>query len=69
MAYYEEELDLTNNRIIELEKLLSIMQANQEYLLDQIKETQRYMLKLANNQAEITKRVTHWPYIAVSNED
>lgn len=69
MQYIEEELDMTNNRILELEKNIAILQVNMEVLNDQIKETQKFLLKLATNQSEITKRVTKWPYIAVSREE
>lgn len=69
MQYIEEELDMTNNRILELEKNIAILQVNMEVLNDQIKETQKFLLKLATNQSEITKRVTKWPHIAVSREE
>ena len=61
----EQELDIVMNRIIEMEKLMSIVQENQLTLADQIKETQRFLIKLAKNQSEISKRITHWPFIAV----
>jgi predicted nucleic acid-binding Zn-ribbon protein len=61
----EQELDVVMNRIVEMEKLMSIVQENQLTLADQIKETQRFLIKLAKNQSEISKRVTHWPFIAV----
>lgn len=69
MNYLEEELDMTNNRIVEIERNLAILQVNMEVLNDQIKETQKFLLKLATNQAEITKRVTKWPYVAVFKEE
>lgn len=61
----EQELDIVMNRIIEMEKLMSIVQENQLTLADQIKETQKFLIKLAKNQSEISKRITHWPFIAV----
>ena len=69
MNYLEEELDMTNNRIVEIERNLAILQVNMEVLNDQIKETQKFLLKLATNQAEITKRVTKWLYVAVFKEE
>lgn len=63
--YLEEQLDLTKSRIIELEKHISVMHENIVQLSEQIKETQRFLIKMAQNQAEITKRVSLWPYIAV----
>ena len=66
MEYYEEQLDQTNNRIIELEKNLAVMHENLLTVADQIKETQVFLIKMARNQAEMSKRLSMWPYIAVS---
>ena len=66
MEYYEEQLDQTNNRIIELEKNLAVMNENLLTVADQIKETQVFLIKMARNQAEMSKRLSLWPYIAVS---
>lgn len=63
--FLEEQLDLTKTKIIELEKSLSIMHDNIVQLSEQIKQTQTFLIKMAQNQAEITKRVSLWPYIAV----
>lgn len=69
MSSLEEELDVTNNKILELEKNLAIAQENILTLADQIKESQRFIIKLAQNQSQVTKRITQWPFIAVpSNE-
>ena len=74
MTSLEQDLDITNSRMIELEKDLAIMQDNLQTLFEQVKETQKYIIKLAHNQAHMTKRISSWPYIAVekfddSNED
>lgn len=66
MKEYYEELDLSKNRIIEMEKNMAVMQENLLTIADQIKETQVFLIKLAKNQGEISKRVSMWPYIAVS---
>ncbi len=66
MEYYEEQLDQTNNRIIELEKNLAVMHENLLTVAEQIKETQVFLIKMARNQAEMSKRLSMWPYIAVS---
>lgn len=69
MTSLEDELDVTNSKILELEKNLAIAQENILTLADQIKESQRYIIKLAQNQAQVTKRISQWPFIAVpSNE-
>ena len=41
------------------------MHENIVQLSEQIKQTQTFLIKMAQNQAEITKRVSLWPYIAV----
>ena len=61
----EQELDVLLGRMTEIEKNLIIIQENQMTLADQIKETQKFLVKLAKNQSDITKRVTQWPFIAV----
>ena len=66
MEYYEEQLDQTNNRIIQLEKNIAVMNENLLKEADQIKETQVFLIKMARNQAEMSKRLSMWPYIAVS---
>lgn len=67
--YYDEQLDLTKSRLTELEKNLTVMQENVMTITEQIKETQLFLIKLAKNQAEMSKRVSQWPYIMVSNRD
>ena len=69
IEYYEEQLDQTKNRIIELEKNLSVMHENVMTVAEQIKETQMFLIKLAKNQAEMSKRLSQWPYIAVPSRE
>ena len=68
MKFSEQQLDLTEIRLTEIEKNIRILQDNMTCLSEQILETQRYLIKLAHNQAEISKRIAQWPYIAVSSE-
>lgn len=63
--FIDEQLDVTNGRINQIEKDMHTMHENVLTLADQIKETQLFLLKLAKNQAEITKRLNQWPFIAV----
>ena len=65
MNFSEDQLDMTNSKIIELEKTICILQDNISQLSEHIRETQRYLIKLAHAQAEVTKRVSSWPFIAV----
>lgn len=69
MVLLEEELDLTNSKIVEIEKNLAIMQGNIYTMSEQIKEVQKYLIMLAKNQGEITKKVSHWPFIAVPTRE
>jgi septal ring factor EnvC (AmiA/AmiB activator) len=69
IEYYEEQLDLTKNRIVELEKNLSVMHENIMTVAEQIKETQMFLIKLAKNQAEMSKRLSQWPYIDVPSRE
>lgn len=69
MQYYEEQLDLTNSRITELEKNITLLQENLYTVAEQLKETQRFLIKLAHSQSEIAKRVSTWPFLAVHQRD
>jgi uncharacterized coiled-coil protein SlyX len=70
MKFTEEQLDLSEARIMEIEKSICIMQDSMTELSEHIRETQRYLIKLAHHQSEITKRISAWPFIAVdSNRD
>ena len=70
MKFTEEQLDLSDARITEIEKSICIMQDSMTELSEHIRETQRYLIKLAHHQSEITKRISSWPFIAVdSNRD
>jgi|TARA_R100000234_G_C4887672_1_gene130069 uncharacterized coiled-coil protein SlyX len=63
--FSEEELDKINGRMAEMEKNLAIVQENLYVLNGQIKDTQNVLIKFARTQHEISKRITHWPYVAV----
>lgn len=63
--YYNDQLDLTKSRLLQLEKELILQQNELTMAVDQIKETQRFLIKLAQSQAEIAKRVSSWPFVAV----
>ena len=61
----EQDLDVMTGRLAEIEKNMFIIQENITVLSYQIKETQQFLIKLAKNQHDITKRVTQWPFIAI----
>lgn len=69
MLLLEEELDLTNLKIVEIEKNIAIMQGNIHTLSEQIKEVQKYLIMLAKNQNEVTKKLSQWPFIAVPTKE
>ena len=68
MISLEEDLDVINGRIAEIDKNLALIESNMHMLHDQLKETQKYIIRLAQNQAVISKRISSWPYIAVPEE-
>lgn len=65
MQYLEEELDVNSQKIKQLEKELESTREILQHTIESLKETQRYLMKLAYNQAEVTKKISTWPYIAV----
>ena len=69
MTYSDEDLipNLQAQKIEALEKELYITKELLSNCIDSLKETQRYLIKLAYNQSEISKRVSAWPYIVVSS--
>ncbi|NBU53433.1 MAG: hypothetical protein EBS33_03560 [Alphaproteobacteria bacterium] len=68
MDILEEKLDFTTNKIKQLEEDIAMLDTNMQTLHEQIKELQKFIVKLVHNQTELTKRVSAWPYIAVSEK-
>jgi chromosome segregation ATPase len=66
MAYLDEELDVTLHKISNLEKEIDFMKDALTSHAQTIKECQTYLIKLAHNQAQLTKRISQWPYIPVA---
>lgn len=69
MSYSDRELDLANDKIAELEKELYVTKDLLTTTIESLKDTQRYLMKLAYNQSEISKRMAQWPYIVISEDD
>ena len=65
MQYSEEELDLTFQRLRHIEEELAFIKEALTSHADTIKESQKYLIQLAHNQSQLTKRISHWPYIPV----
>ena len=62
------ELESLERRVKSAEVSLSEMQDMIYTISSEIKETQKFLIKLAHNQAELSKRVSQWPYIVVNTE-
>ncbi len=69
MDYLEEDLDLTKQRMKQLEMQVAAHMESIQELTESLKETQRYLVKLAHNQMELTKRVSQWPYLVVHDNE
>lgn len=66
MAYLDEELDITQQKILNLEKEIEFLKDALTVHAQTIKESQHFLIKLAHNQSAVTKRISQWPYIPVS---
>lgn len=76
MKLLEDDLDMTAQRLTNIEtelirinEQINAMVDSLNTQIESIKETQRYLIKLARNQQELTKRISAWPYIVVNNRD
>jgi hypothetical protein len=65
-------LDYTLNKVSDIEKEIIIIQEQLAFItvnidrqIESLKETQKYLIKLAQNQQELTKRIYAWPYLVV----
>jgi len=68
----EMDLNLTERKIRDLELELIITKELLTSCIDSVKETQRFIMKLAYNQQELTRRVATWPFVVIpsnGNED
>ncbi len=69
MEFLDEELDVTAQKINNLEKELDITRHLLEQTIMSLKETQRYLMKLAYTQSDLTKKVATWPFITITDKD
>jgi hypothetical protein len=72
MQLSDNELDYTLNKVSDIEKEIIIIQEQLAFItvnidrqIESLKETQKYLIKLAQNQQELTKRIYAWPYLVV----
>jgi len=69
MEFLEQELDINSQKIKNLETTIDNMHDTIVQLNESLKDTQRYLVKLAHNQMELTKRISQWPYIVVADKE
>lgn len=76
MELQETVLDITTQKISNIEQELIVLYEQIDALnkrLDQqvvsIKETQKYLIKLAHTQQELSKKIISWPYIVISKQE
>jgi len=68
MEYLSEDLNVAEQKIKNLEMQVSMHMDSIQQLTESLKETQRYLVKLAHNQMDLTKRISQWPYIVVKED-
>jgi len=67
--FLEQDLDIYAQKIINMEKNVASLEDQIDKLTESLKETQKFIVKLAYNQQEITKRISQWPYLVVSHRE
>jgi hypothetical protein len=68
LAESKNELDISRNRIKKLEEHITMMQELLSHQQESITETQRYLIKVAHGQKELSKRVLSWPFVKVQTK-
>lgn len=68
MQYLDDDLDVTAQKLKYLEKELMTNRELISSCIDSLKETQRYLMKIAYSQAEVTRKVSTWPFIVVPQD-
>ena len=65
MESLDAELVQSNKKIKKLEENITMLQEVISQQQETMLETQRYLIKLAHGQQELSKRVLSWPYVRV----
>jgi len=65
MESLDAELVQSNKKIKKLEENITMLQEIIRQQQETMLETQRYLIKLARGQQELSKRVLSWPYVRV----
>jgi len=62
-----KQMDLNAAKLNDLEEELAEVKELLHLTIDSIKQTQIYLVRLAKNQADLTHRISKWPYISVDS--
>jgi hypothetical protein len=65
MQSLDAELVQSNKKIKKLEENITMLQEVISQQQETMLETQRYLIKLAHGQQELSKRVLSWPYVRI----
>jgi septal ring factor EnvC (AmiA/AmiB activator) len=68
MESLDAELVQSNKKIKKLEENMTMLQEIIKQQQETMLETQRYLIKLAHGQQELSKRVLSWPYVRVQTK-
>jgi hypothetical protein len=68
MESLDAELVQSNKKIKKLEENITMLQEVISQQQETMLETQRYLIKLAHGQQELSKRVLSWPYVRVQTK-
>jgi septal ring factor EnvC (AmiA/AmiB activator) len=68
MESLDAELVQSNKKIKKLEENIAMLQEVISQQQETMLETQRYLIKLAHGQQELSKRVLSWPYVRLQTK-
>jgi hypothetical protein len=68
MQSLDAELVQSNKKIKKLEENITMLQEVISQQQETMLETQRYLIKLAHGQQELSKRVLSWPYVRIQTK-
>ncbi len=60
-----EDLDFQKQKISLLEKEIVKLQDELSLVVASVREVQKYLIRLAQNQALVSEQVASWPYIVI----
>jgi|688.fasta_scaffold2137190_2 hypothetical protein len=60
-----ENFDLQKQKIAYLEKEVIKLQDDLSLVVASVREVQKYLIRLAHNQAVVSEQVAAWPYVKI----